>query len=414
MTEKKQYYQSPRWSKEITDCSMPMTFDQYNKCAYGCLYCFSTFQRAVGGASKSYHSAEVNAVNMEKCKKIFSGEPSQFQPYILAKKVFQWGGLSDPFCNFERKYGVGLELLRHLKGLNYPICFSTKGTWWLEDPRYVELFKGQKNWNVKVSIITGDEKKAHIIEPGVPTPAERLRAIESIAKLDCGGATLRLRPFIIGISNPTHTELIKCAGSLGANALSTEFFCLEVRSTILRKRLKVMSDVAGMDLFEFYKRYSSGVGYLRLNRNVKREFVMEMEEAAHEAGMRFYVSDAHFKERCANGSCCGLDTSWNYSRGQFCEALQICKNRGSVRWSDIAADLEYAKAFEWTKAEGYNTNSAEQRAKFSGQAMYDFLRWCWNTPKSGESPFKMFEGIMKPNGQDESGNLIYEYDATRG
>lgn len=32
-------YCSPRISSEIADCSMPMTFDQYNYCGLGCLYC---------------------------------------------------------------------------------------------------------------------------------------------------------------------------------------------------------------------------------------------------------------------------------------------------------------------------------------------------------------------------------------
>lgn len=151
-------------------------------------------------------------------------DKSQFGEYICQRKVMQWGGLSDQFDGFERKYGVTLELLRFFKEIDYPLCFSTKSVWWTKDDRYMELFRGQKNWNVKFSIITLDEQKAHIIEKGVPTPAERLAAIERIAKADAGGATLRLRPFIIGVSTPLYVDLIKRAASAGATALSTEFF----------------------------------------------------------------------------------------------------------------------------------------------------------------------------------------------
>ncbi len=35
------YYVSPRWTYEILDCSMPMTFDTYSNCAFQCVYCFS-------------------------------------------------------------------------------------------------------------------------------------------------------------------------------------------------------------------------------------------------------------------------------------------------------------------------------------------------------------------------------------
>ena len=45
-------YNSPRWSNEVADCSMPMTFDTYSNCSYGCLYCFSQFQRGVGASKE--------------------------------------------------------------------------------------------------------------------------------------------------------------------------------------------------------------------------------------------------------------------------------------------------------------------------------------------------------------------------
>lgn len=81
--------------------------------------------------------------------------------------------------------------------------------------------------------------------------------------------------------------------------------------------------------FAFYKKYSVQSGYLRLNRKVKEPFFRNMKELCDQLGMRFYVSDAHFKELCHNGSCCGLPPTWNYSRGQFCEALNICKRKGT-------------------------------------------------------------------------------------
>ena len=60
------YYQSPRWSAEIADCSMPMTFDTYSNCAFGCMYCFSQYQRGIGGAKEHYLAKEVNPVNVER------------------------------------------------------------------------------------------------------------------------------------------------------------------------------------------------------------------------------------------------------------------------------------------------------------------------------------------------------------
>lgn len=409
------YYHSPRWTGEIADCSMPMTMDTYSNCSYKCKYCFSQFQRGIGGCADGYLHNEVRWVNPERVKRIFlEPDSSQFGEYIKARKVMQWGGLSDQFDENERKYGKTLELLRFFREIDYPISFSTKATWWLDDPRYVELFKDNPKWNVKFSIITLEEEKARIIEGGVDSPQKRLKAIEKFSNLNAGGATLRLRPFIIGISTPTYLDLIKEAYNCGSRAVSTEFFCVEQRSKLLKEKMHYFNELAGFDLMEFYKKYSVGQGYLRLNRNVKRPFVQNMKELCDQLGMRFYVSDSHFKELSCNGSCCGLPESWNYSRGQWTEALLKAKKNGSVRYSEVSDEInKYFSHFKWWKGEGFNRGSSEKRAKFDGMTMAEFCRYRWNHPEDGQSPYKLFEGILVPQGADENGDLIYVYDKSR-
>lgn len=413
------YYQSPRWSNEIADCSMPMTFDTYSNCSFGCMYCFSQFQRAIGGPKESYLHKDVKHVSVDKIKRMFTDPDKyggQFKEYIKQRKVMQWGGLSDQFDGFERKYGITLELLRFFKEIDYPLCFSTKATWFTEDERYMELIRGQKNWNFKFSIITLDEHKAHVIERGVPTPLQRLEAIRKIAEADAGGATLRLRPFIIGISTPSYLDLIREASSRGATAMSTEFMCVEQRSPTLKQWMPTFNELCGFDFMDFYKKFSVSTGYLRLNRKVKEPFMRNMKQLCEELGMRFYVSDAHFKELCCNGSCCGLPANWNYSRGQWCEALQIAKNSPDnvVRWEDVCKDINgLVSQFQWIRATGYNCNSSEKRAKFEGMTMADYMRWLWNNPQAGQSPYKLFEGALAPIGKDENDNLVYKYNGAK-
>lgn len=405
-------YGSPRWSNEVADCSMPMTFDTYSNCSFGCLYCFSQFQRALGKAKEAYLAKQVRSVNVDKIKKMFSDPDhyaGQFAPYIKQRRVMQWGGLSDQFDGFERKYGVTLELLRFFKEIDYPLCFSTKSTWWTRDARYMELFRGQRNWNVKISIITLDEEKARIVERGVDSPRMRLDALERIAQADAGGATLRLRPFIIGVSTPTYLDLIREAGKRGVTALSTEFMCVEQRSPTLKEWMPVLSELAGFDLLEFYRKYSVSTGYLRLNRKIKEPFFRNMKEECDKAGIRFYVSDAHFKEMCCNGSCCGLPADWNYSKGQFCQALQIAKKKGVVTYGEISKDIDSLLSFPLQKASGYNLKSSENRAHFYGMTMAEYMHWLWNNPQNGQSPYKLFEGILVPSGKDAENNIIYKY-----
>lgn len=397
-------YGSPRWSGEITDCSVPVTFDQYSMCSYGCLYCFSRFQRA------RHWGHDLKAVNPERFKAAMLDERSQFHQFFSARHVMQWGGLADPFDQTERKHGIGLQILRVLKDLDYPITFSTKGTWWTEDDRYAELFKGQKNWNVKVSIITSDQGLATAIEPRVPTVEGRLAAIERIASWSCGGATLRLRPFILGASNRKdgHLTLINQAAARGATAVSTEFLCVEQRSYKGRYMMMQLGKIIGYDIYQFYKKHSSGCGYLRLNRQIKQGIILGMQSLTHSCGMRFYVSDAHFKELCDNGSCCGLPASWNYVRGQWCEALQIAKSQGTVQWDDISGYYEHIKKVMFNNAQGFNTTSTTRRNRYKNFTMYDYLRSIWNDVTAGQNPAKMYE-VLEPVGRTDAGDLIYRY-----
>jgi len=338
-------------------------------------------------------------------------DSSQFGEYIKQRKVMQWGGLSDPFDEYERRFGKTLELLRFFKEIDYPLSFSTKATWWTEDPRYVELFEGQHNWHVKISIITLDWGRGRRIELGVPSSDERFAALERIARWDSMAPTLRLRPFVIGLTDPYHTMMVKRAAETGCQSVSTEFFCLENRmSKETRRRYRRMSEILGYDLVGRYRRYSSTTGLLRLNRNVKRRFIEEMKEAADKYGIRLYVSDAHFKEVSAGGSCCGLPESCNYNRGQFTEAVVIARKKGYVKWNDIEFDLGWAKNIKWRSAVGYNTGNSKAYARFYNHTLYDMIRYWWNNPKSGSSPYRYFEGVLVPDGLDDEGNIIYRFN----
>lgn len=406
-------YSSPRWTNEIADCSLPVTFDTYSNCSFNCVYCFSQFQRGLGGAKEDYFNKKVRAVDPAKVIALFEGHADtkyykQFLPFISDRRTLQWGGLSDQFDGFERKYGITLEIMRHLRKIKYPVSFSTKGTWIFDDERYQAVFRGADCWNMKFSIITLDEADARAIEIGVPSPQQRLEAMQKWVEMSGGTATLRLRPFIPGVSTKTYRDLIVAAKDHGATAVSTEFLCLEVRAKRARDNYRIISERAGFDIYEFYRKYSIGTGYLRLNRKVKEQYMLDMKELCDKLGLRFYVSDAHFKELCNNACCCGLPPEWEYSRGSFSYALELAKKNGTVRFSDIEADMKYLE-FPWVEASGYNTHSIERRAKYYNMTMKDYLRYLWNNPNEGQGPYKIFERVLVPVGKDDAGDLVYEY-----
>lgn len=422
--ELKMDYGSPRWTMEIPDCSMPMTMDTYSKCAYNCLYCFSFFQKS--HTLTGYTDGKVRCVNPEKVINLFesafrndiaavSKSEAQFFPYIRARRIMQWGGLADEFDEYERRFGLTLELLKYFDKIDYPLSFSTKAAWWTEDERYMELFRRHThNWHVKISIITADAEKARRVERGVASPQARLEAIRRLAAQG-QHVTLRLRPYIIGVSEDWKT-LIRLGHEAGADSVTTEFFCMEARADErLKKRYADMSAVAGFDIHAFYMQQSKQHGYKRLNRSIKAPIIHAMRDYAHSLGMRFHVSDAFCRECNDACNCCGVPPEWNVSQtGNIGNAIIIARENGYVRFSDIMPEIQKYFGFQWCGAAGYNTGSNKARAMRYDLTMAQYLRNNWNNPNSGNSPYKEYGGILVPYGRDENGDIIYRYAKKRG
>lgn len=89
--------------------------------------------------------------------------------------------------------------------------------------------------------------------------------------------------------------------------------------------------------------------------------------------------------------------------------MQIAKRKGKVYWSDIEKDM-YFLNFKYERAEGFNINSSENKAKYKDMTMKDYLRYLWNSPRRGQSPYKIFEKVLEPREVDENGDIVYYYN----
>lgn len=395
--------------------------------SHNCVYCFSFFQRAVGHGAEDYLHHKVRAVNVDKVKRLFTGQlpQSQFNFYINRRMVLQWGGLSDGFDYYERRFRKSIELVRFFREIDYPISISTKGVWFTSDPEYLEAFKDAKNIHMKSSIISLNEDKVRRIERGVATSEERFKMLEWCNKIGIAATTVRFRPFVLGVSAayPWGAEaardidqFVHRTKEAGCYSLTTEFMCLESRaSTTAHERYNILGEVAGMpNLFDFYKvNSSSRSGLLRLNYDLKRPYIEAMQEACDKYGIKFFVSDAHHKEKSAAAGCCGLPADGplsKYNKGQFAEAILIARRKGSVHWMDIDQEAAWLKDVAFQGAEGYNQGTTDERARRMYQSFYDFMRDCWNNPRSNMSPARYFGGALVPTAPDEHGDIVYLYN----
>lgn len=424
-------YQSPRISSEIPDCSMPMSFDNLNFCSLGCTYCFAYMQKAI---NPSRTDLGLQTVDIPKMIQAMTGKGAKghhkllYEHFYKRRFLLHWGGLADPFCNFERKIGSTKELLIALGDMDYPTLFSFKGNT-VFHPEYraiLERFSHQRNFAFQVSIITADDKLAKEVEVGVPSPTARLRALKMLS--DMGYWTiLRLRPFMIGITDPTLDELLERALAAGIRGVSTEFFAIDNRCTAGAKmRFKWLAKYMGVEnLHDYYQALSPDRGtYLRLNRHVKERFIKKIYTFCAKHGLTLGVSDPDFKELCTSGSCCGMPDNFadnkgleNWTRDQLTyhvkRARQIYHQTGKIielRFDEVYNEVTSPYLVEPGLANDNFDVIGRNYAERANLTQKLLLQEKWNNLRSPINPRNYLHNKLVPVGLDDKGNYIVRYN----
>lgn len=424
-------YSAPRISSEIMDCSMPMTFDHFSFCSYGCLYCFAYFFKS-NNPLHINQELKLKSINAEHIIAALRGNPTNkaqriFHRHFYHRKfLLHWGGLADPFCNFEATNLTGYPLIRELARQNYPTLFSTKGIA-LFHRKYEKLFgkySGQKNFAFQISIVVNSDETARELEIGVPSTTKRLEMIKMLS--DMGYWTiLRLRPYIIGISDEGIDELLDRALEAGINAVSMEFFALDARANVgMKARYDWIAKMVGVkNLMKYFASLSPPErgGYMRLNRLVKEHHVERVYRFCVDNGLIFACSDPDFKELNMSGSCCGMPDYYpdnplleNWTRAQLTYHIKEAR-----RLYHTTGELHKFVFDEVYTGESYLTDKevANEHVSVIGRPCGEryqltqklILQEQWNNLHSPANPRNYFHGKMSPIGLDREGNLVYRY-----
>jgi DNA repair photolyase len=434
------YYSSPRISSEYKDCSLPLTFDQYNICGYGigkskigCLYCFSNTERITNPAYKGVF--KLKALNVNKFIEEHNGKRPNpyYDNFYRYRFPLHWGGLSEPFCPIERKQKVGLEILKYLSKTVYPVIFSTKGVFQCYEKEYLDIwetYKDSKNLGFSFSIISNSDEVAEEVEVNVPSTTERLKAMKVLADMGFW-CVLRLRPFIIGITDIGLEELLTRAKDSGARAISMEFYCTDFRSFVeCKDRIDRLSQITKIDIPEFYKKLSPTERgtYCRLNRLAKEPFMERIFKKCKELDLKIGISDPDFKEYNFSGNCCGYPQDKNIYNSEICNSSkgqltyllsnlrkEYWKSEGKIKYLTFDM-IEKTMANDWGSEPRYYTDSIKYwLSDFHKhtQGHINEFKESWNNLRASDNIYNYFHGILIPVSLDKKGMIIYEYKPTK-
>jgi DNA repair photolyase len=423
-------YVSPRISSEFMDCSMPLTFDQFSHCSLGCLYCFAYFFKS----THQTFSEKLHSINPQNLIETLEGKPKGsrakliYEHFVKKKFLIHWGGMADPFCNFEKSNNIGIQVVKTMGELDYPCLFSFKGSA-IFRPNFQRVFSQyaqQKNFAFQVSIISPSDATSAMLEIGVPITSRRIEAIRMLSQM--GYYTiLRLRPFIIGITDQGLDELLHRCLDAGIRAVSMEFFAMDNRSSEgMRKRYKWLGKLIGVDdLHKYYRTLSPPErgGYMRLNRAVKERFVKQVYTFCINNDLVYACSDPDFKELNTSGSCCGMPDKYpenrvleNWTHNQLTYALKEARRQYHLkgRQSKLYFDRVFKTSEDTYLKDQYLAQDHAAVSEFNASVRHyttgiDIMKKAWNNLRSPGNPRNYFHGKVMPIGVDGGGQLVYKY-----
>jgi len=430
----KDFYSSPRISSEFPDCALPLTYDGYSYCSFGCLYCFS-YNFKTNNPSHA-GNLKLKSTNVKHVIDLFEGKSpnNPYYKHFLSKRfVFHIGGMADIYCNFEKKNKKQLPLIQYLADKKYPTKISTKGDImsFPEHKQIYEKFAHNKNFAFQYSIITSDEEIAKQLEIGVPTVAKRFENLKWLAGLGYYTA-LRLRPFIIGISDKNLQQTLQAAKDSGIKAVSMEFFAQDMRCNEgMEIRYGEINRLTGFNMTKFLRATSpmERGTYRRSNRDVKEEYVKQVYIFCKKNNILFSCSDPDFKELNGSSCCCGLpdlkDNTYNpelsnFSKNQLTHKLRLMGEvyrktgeKQQVRFSEMFDDPDFLGFWDDNKLMSDSVLKSQwQAGKVQTHSYKKSYRDLWNNIESPKNPFNYFHGKLFPLKKDENGDIVYEYRPT--
>jgi DNA repair photolyase len=371
-------------------CSLPLRLDSYNGCTFNCLYCFS---QSLNNRKSDFFGSTLkpgNPSHLERLLKLSqctASNSSILQSCLQHRIPIHLGSVSDPFQHAEKKYKITRDYLTILSKFNYPTIISTKGTL-VSAPEYLNLILGFPTI-VQNSFSTLDDKLAYKLEPGAPSPSERLKSLEILASAGIW-TSIRLQPFLYPFSSPTDIDFNNIAAA-GIKHVVLEHLRIPTNSS--KKTREILFNELGMNMIEEYKKL--GIKTSRINFELaterKIENIITIREMVHKAGMTFGSADNDFHHVSDMPCCCGLPNQKefeNYYKGHLGYSVFESMNSGNVNFNNIRNEWQPTGSM----SEYINSDCRVKGIK----TPIDFLQYKIDNPNSSNSPV-LFAGIEYDN-----------------
>lgn len=385
-------------------CSSPIRLDTYNKCQFGCAYCFSRNRQSditVRSIRTASHTAFENRL-----KRVNKGDiRSALDEFLLRRIPIQLGGLFDPFSPIESTRKATLRTMYSLCEYQYPTLISTKGSILLQE-EYTKLLR-RMNVHIRLSAAGIAEKYRANVDIGCDSFKQVLAKIRFLSDLGLS-VSLRIQPVIPGFENDA-LSMTELASRAGVSHVSFEY--LKITSENREHELRDIYKGTGVNIWDTMTK----VGITRLGRDyslakeAKWGFMQSAKRLCRSLGIRFGAGDTEFIHLSDGTGCCNSSEFFlkgaNQFRTNFVGVLSNRRNNDIIRFDDLLT--------EWMPTHNIHryltTNSRSRDSNRGYSSLLSLLAYRWNGEKGPYSP-AFFHGVSWRGEFDQQGYKIYHFE----
>ena len=264
------------WKSKLCTCPFKYSLNVYTGCSHACAYCYIT------SYIKSGFKVRVKRNLLPRLRR-------ELESRRWKRKVVVLSASSDPYQKIDAKLKLTRKCINLFREFDWRILVMTKSDLVLRD---VDLLKDISV--ISITITTVDAGLSKLLEPNVPSPRERIRAVEELKKKGIP-VCVRIDPIIPFINDDFSKieKLVKILSKIGVDHIISSTY--KARKDSLA-RLSMKFPEKYEKLVELYRRGERISNYYYLPRDLRYEIMRKVKKICSKFGISFACCREGFRE----------------------------------------------------------------------------------------------------------------------
>lgn len=275
------------WRSSLCTCPPKLTFNPYTGCDHLCVYCYAS------GYIPNFSTCRPKKNLLVRLER----EATQ-----LRGESVSIANSSDPYPGLESNLGITRECLKILMKSDCKLQIVTKSNIINRDADLLTEVQS----TVALTITTGDDHIAKLLEPEAPAPTERLKTAENLTRRGIP-VSVRIDP-VIPLVNDNPGKLVEMLSDIGVKHITSSTYKAKIDNW--HRFESVFPQVAHKLKVQYFDKGERIGGNLLLPKGLRLELMKNIRNLADDYGLKFGVCREDLTE--LNTAPC--DGSWLLSQ----------------------------------------------------------------------------------------------------